>query len=349
MTSIAQPRQATLYRMVMDKHLCPYGLKAKDLLRRQGFTVEDNWLTSREATEAFKAEHGVKTTPQTFIDGSRIGGYDDLRRFFGKAVTDPKTTTYKPVIALFGITALMALAVSHAVHGTPFTMRAAEWFIGFSMAVLALLKLQNVESFATMFLNYDLLAKRWVPYSYIYPFAEGLAGVLMIAGALNWLSIPVALFIGTVGAVSVFKAVYIDRRELKCACVGGSSNVPLGFVSLTENVMMVAMGLWMLATTFGMSAGHTMPAEHTSRSASPAAQAYMIGMQRMNRDMNLAMTGDADRDFAAMMIPHHRGAIEMAKVELQHGRDPMLRRMAEEVIAAQEREIADLGAWLEKR
>ena len=50
------------------------------------------------------------------------------------------------------------------------------------------------------------------------------------------------------GAVSVFKAVYIEKRELKCACVGGSSNVPLGFVSLTENVMMVAMALWMLAS-----------------------------------------------------------------------------------------------------
>ena len=123
------------------------------------------------------------------------------------------------------------------------------------MAVLALLKLQNVESFATMFLNYDLLAKRWVPYSYIYPFAEGLAGVLMIAGALNWLSIPIALFIGTVGAASVFKAVYIDKRELKCACVGGSSNVPLGFISLTENLMMIAMAVWMALAAFGLPAG----------------------------------------------------------------------------------------------
>ena len=78
-------------------------------------------------------------------------------------------------------------------------------------------------------------------------FAEALAGILMISGALSWISIPVALFIGSIGAVSVFKAVYIDKRELKCACVGGSSNVPLGFVSLTENVMMVAMALWMLA------------------------------------------------------------------------------------------------------
>ena len=50
----------------------------------------------------------------------------------------------------------------------------------------------------------------------------------------------------SIGAVSVFKAVYIEKRELKCACVGGSSNVPLGLVSLTENVMMIAMALWMV-------------------------------------------------------------------------------------------------------
>src|SRR3546814_5693143 len=92
-----------------------------------------------------------------------------------------------------------------------------------------------------MFLNYDLLARRWVPYGIVYPFAEGLAGVLMTAHVLPWLSIPVALFIGSIGAVSVFKAVYIDKRTLKCACVGGSSKVPLGFVSLTENVAMVSM------------------------------------------------------------------------------------------------------------
>ena len=245
-------KRAVLHRMVMPQHTCPYGLKALDLLRREGFDVEDRWLTSREQVDAFKAEHGVKTTPQVFIAGERIGGYDDLRRHLGKHVAAPGATSYRLVMALFGMTLLMALAASQAVHGTPFTLRAAEWFIGFSMAVLALLKLQNVESFATMFLNYDLLAKRWVPYSYLYPFAEGLAGILMIAGVLTWLSVPVALFIGTIGAVSVFKAVYIDRRELKCACVGGSSNVPLGFVSLTENLMMIAMAVWMALGAFGL-------------------------------------------------------------------------------------------------
>jgi len=239
-------RQATLHRMVMPGHTCPYGLKAKHLLESRGFAVDDRWLTTREEVDAFKAEHGVRTTPQTFIDDVRIGGHDDLRRHLGLKVADPDATSYTPVIALFTMTALMALAASFAVEGSALTIRAAEWFISFSMVVLALLKLQDVDKFATMFLNYDLLARRWVPYASVYPFAEGLAGILMTAHALPWLSIPVAMFIGGIGAVSVFKAVYIDKRDIKCACVGGSSKVPLGFVSLTENLMMVAMALWML-------------------------------------------------------------------------------------------------------
>lgn len=239
-------KRAILHRMVMEKHVCPWGVRAKDLLRRQGYQVEDKWLRTREETDAFKARHGVETTPQIFIDGRRIGGHDDLRRYLGKRVHDPKAVTYRPLLAIFATTAAMALAASHAAYGTPLTIRTGEWFIAFSMAVLAMMKLRDIFGFATMFIGYDLLAKRWLPYAYIYPFAEGLAGVLMISMALKWLSIPIALFIGTIGGVSVLKAVYVDRRELRCACVGGDSNVPLGFVSLTENAMMVAMALWMI-------------------------------------------------------------------------------------------------------
>jgi glutaredoxin len=236
--------------MVTPEHVCPWGLKAKDLLRRSGYEIEDHRLTTREETDAFKSKHGVATTPQVFIGGQRVGGYDELRHFLGKRVTDPKAASYRPVIVLFALTALAAVAASYAVTDQILTTRSLQWFIAFSMVVLAMLKLQNVETFSAMFLNYDLLARRWVPYSYIYPYAEGVAGVLMIAGALTWLSAPVALFIGTVGAVSVFKAVYIDKRELKCACVGGASNVPLGFISLTENLFMIAMALWMAADAF---------------------------------------------------------------------------------------------------
>ena len=244
-------RTATVYRMVMPGHVCPYGIKAVDLLKRQGFAVDDRHLTTREAVDAFKAEHSVKTTPQTFIAGRRVGGFDDLSAHFGRKVAKDGATSYRPVIAIFGATALLGMALSWHMYQNVFTLAALEWFLSLSMVVLAVQKLQDIRGFSTMFLNYDLLAKRWVPYGTIYPFAELLAGVLMTAHALPIVSVPVALFIGTVGAVSVFKAVYLDKRELKCACVGGNSNVPLGFVSLTENLFMIAMGLWMGARALG--------------------------------------------------------------------------------------------------
>jgi len=237
--------RAQLYRMVMPDHICPYGLKSKWLLEREGYTVDDHPLESREETDAFKREHDVDTTPQTFIGGERIGGYDDLREHFGKDAHQGDQESYQPVIAVFGVAAGAALALSWAMYRDLATLRAVEWFVALSMAMLAMLKLQDIRSFSTMFLNYDLLARRFVPYGFIYPFAEAAAAILMISGALTWLSSPIALFIGTIGAVSVIKAVWVDKRELKCACVGGGANVPLGFVSLTENLAMIAMGLWM--------------------------------------------------------------------------------------------------------
>lgn len=245
-SSVAPSKSAALYRMVMPEHICPFGLTARDLLEREGFIVDDHHLTSKAEHEAFKAEHHVKTSPQVFIAGQRIGGYEELRKHLGKPVRDPEATSYQPVAAVFATTALMAIAASWAAFGKVATLQTAEWFIAFSMCVLAILKLRDLEGFSNMFLGYDLLAQRVVRYSYIYPFGEAVAGILMIADALMWIAVPVALFIGSIGATSVFKAVYVDKRELKCACVGGDSNVPLGFVSLTENLMMVAMAVWMI-------------------------------------------------------------------------------------------------------
>ena len=242
-----QPKTASLHRMVMPGHICPYGIKSRWLLKRHGYQVEDHWLQTREQTDAFKAKHGVKTTPQTFIDGQRIGGHDDLRRYLGLRVRDPNASSYVPVLATFAIAGLLTLAVNWLTVLPLLSSVTAERFIAIAMVLLAMLKLQDVDRFATMFLNYDLLARRLPPYGLLYPFLELGAGLLMLTRLLDWLAIPVALFIGGVGALSVFKAVYIDKRELKCACVGGNSPVPLGFVSLTENLMMIAMAVWMLS------------------------------------------------------------------------------------------------------
>jgi glutaredoxin len=243
----ANGKTAVIYRMVMEEHTCPYGIKSVDLLQRQGFEVDDRWLETSEETEAFKREHGVETTPQTWIEGERVGGYTDLEVRFGKAKAEEERsdTSYTPVIALFSVGAALAVAFTWVAFDVLLTWQTLAWFVSISMVLLGLQKLKDVESFSTMFLNYDLLGKQWVRYAYAYPWIETGAGLLMTAMVWPWLSVPSALFIGTVGAISVFKAVYVDKRELKCACVGGDSNVPLGFVSLTENVMMVGMAVWM--------------------------------------------------------------------------------------------------------
>jgi Uncharacterized protein conserved in bacteria len=80
----------------------------------------------------------------------------------------------------------------------------------------------------------------------------------------------------------------------------------------------------------------------------PASKAYMQGMRKMNRDMHKPMTGDADQDFARMMVTHHQGAIDMARVQLQYGTDPTLKAMAQKIVDDQTREIQQLQDWMKQ-
>lgn len=77
------PNKIRLYRMSMTEHECPWGLKAIALLNEKGLAFEDVRLTTREAVEAFKAQHQVATTPQIFFDEERIGGYSDMAKKLG--------------------------------------------------------------------------------------------------------------------------------------------------------------------------------------------------------------------------------------------------------------------------
>ena len=159
--------------------------------------------------------------------------------------------SYKPIILIFSLALFMASSVAWRFSGVVISAETIQFFLAFSLCLLAALKFRDVNTFATSFQKYDLVAQNVNVYSRLYPYGEALAGMGMIVmGPVLIIAGPISLIIGSVGAISVIKAVYIDKRNLNCACVGGDSRVPLGFVSLTENLMMILMGIWMIRNLF---------------------------------------------------------------------------------------------------
>jgi uncharacterized protein (DUF305 family) len=96
----------------------------------------------------------------------------------------------------------------------------------------------------------------------------------------------------------------------------------------------------------GAHGAHGGPTAPAAGRESPAVAAFRAANERMHRAMDIAFTGNADVDFVRGMIPHHQGAIDMAKVVLAHGRDEQVRKWAADNIREQEREIAEMRAWL---
>lgn len=237
---------AVIFRLVKGEQICPFGLKALHLLKSR-YHVIDCPIKNDDEASLVKDTLNVKTTPQIFINNQPIGGYDDLSVFLGKRSPNPNKKSYRPIIAVLVSTFLMAIALAMAM-GVLFSVQPLLWFVAFSMCVLAIKKLENLDSFSNGFLGYDLLARKWVPYAYIYPFIELLSGLTMLSHHPLAMAIGglLAMVIGAIGAVSVIKAVYLDKRNLSCACVGGNSKVPLGFISLMENIAMLIMGGYML-------------------------------------------------------------------------------------------------------
>jgi uncharacterized protein (DUF305 family) len=99
----------------------------------------------------------------------------------------------------------------------------------------------------------------------------------------------------------------------------------------------------------GGHSGHSTPAQTAQTPDTPATQGFRKANEKMHKNMDIAFSGNADVDFVRGMIPHHEGAIDMAKVALQHAKDDQVRKWAQDVIREQEREIAEMKAWLKTK
>ncbi len=221
---------------VYRKPDCPFGHKAINLLRKQGVIYQDHLLQSEAEVEEIKNRYNVKTTPQIFLNGERLGGYSELAAKFGEEKEEEEETSYAPVIAVFSVSALLAIATRFEVMG----------FMGFSLVLLATLKLMDISAFVKGFKKYDLVTQKVQAYGKVYPFIELLVGLAFLSGVLINIAGILAVLVGSAGGYSVYKAVYIDKKDLNCACIGGGSKAPLGAVSFSENAIMAIMGLWFL-------------------------------------------------------------------------------------------------------
>lgn len=151
-------------------------------------------------------------------------------------MSEKKKKSYQPVIVVFFVSLVLSLA-------TQITLMS---LMGYFLVILSCLKLMDLKSFKDSFKNYDLVAQKIPFYGFVYPFAELLAGLGFLSGIAPEIVAIFSIVVGVIGGYSIFKAVYLDKLDLNCACVGGNSSVPLGIVSFSENAIMAIMGFILL-------------------------------------------------------------------------------------------------------
>ena len=147
-----------------------------------------------------------------------------------------KIKSFTPLIAVFGTSFLITITL----------LKSFQIFMGISICLLAMLKLMDIESFGISFKKYDLISSRFNQWIYFYPFCELLIGISFLLSAPPSSVILIAFILGIIGMASVFKAVYLDKLKLNCACIGGYARTPLGIISFIENLLMAIMSALIL-------------------------------------------------------------------------------------------------------
>lgn len=181
---------------------------------------------------------------KTLHDAAASAGAYKLALYMGTDQPAPATAagwlkTYRPLLLIAAYLAIIPLASGGGLHG---------WMTGFMAGfflVFSFFKLLDLDGFADAYASYDLLARRWKPYGYIYPFLElglGLAYAFQLAPVATHVAALVLMGFSSLGVIAALR----EKRPIRCACLGTVLNLPMTTVTLVEDVLMMAMALAML-------------------------------------------------------------------------------------------------------
>lgn len=164
---------------------------------------------------------------------------------------DPPKTSYYPLVLIL-LYLLGAVGMAEVAAGGFDAMRAMRHFMAGFFLVFSFFKLLDVPAFALSYSSYDILARRWLGYGYVYPFLELGLGAAYLADFRPVVTNAVTLAVMGVSTVGVVQSL-LARRTIRCACLGTVFNLPMSYVTLTEDLLMVGMAAAMLALTFAHS------------------------------------------------------------------------------------------------
>ena len=156
--------------------------------------------------------------------------------------------TYKPVLLIFGYITAVTLLIEY-LHNGFVLMRWMNHFMAGFFLVFSFFKLLNVKGFAESYSMYDFIAKRWNGWGYVYPFAELALSFAFITGFYPLFTNAVTLVIMAISVIGVLQSV-LNKRKIKCACLGDVFNLPMSTITIIEDVLMMVMSSIMLLKMF---------------------------------------------------------------------------------------------------
>jgi len=206
----------------------------------------ERWSVDTTTPEKVLTVEGDDLAPDTVEKLVAAAGF----RVLGETTPQPaaptteKPSSYYPIFLLFGFLAL-GVGLLEFRDGTFDTMRAMARFMGGFFLTFAFFKLLDLKAFAEAYSTYDLVAARWLGYGYIYPFIELGLGIAYVAGFQSTITNVVTLSVMSVSTLGVVKSL-VAGRKIRCACLGTVFNLPMSYVTLTEDLLMVGMAGVML-------------------------------------------------------------------------------------------------------